>query len=213
MFSWFEVVGERNDPQKPGSVKLNTFYETQKKPLWLVSLKLLGLLAMLAVGYALLVPILPLPIWQRFVVASGIMLIYVGIAFFVRPEPNPDNLGFLGGMMNDPTRYSDNISRGLWNAHCMLGPGRFIAETLLDCSTLLGLTAEISAEQAAEVEEEKRREAARRDVERWHAEARERVDQRREERPGGTVQLTSTAYLDPDRFSDSENQRSAVNEG
>jgi hypothetical protein len=52
-------------------------------------------------------------------------LTYVGIAFFVRPEPNPDNMGFLGGMCNDPTRYTDNISRGLWNAHCLLDPDRF----------------------------------------------------------------------------------------
>jgi hypothetical protein len=204
MVGWFEVMGERNDPKKPGSVRLNTFYETRKKPVWLVATKLLCVLAMMGIGYLFLMQflmqILSLPIGQSFLVASGCLLIYVGIAFFIRPEPNPDNMGFLGGMMNDPTHYSDNISRALWNAHCMLGPGRFISETLLDCTTLLGLTAEITAEQANEEEMQKEKEAIERDVARWHEEAAAKVEQRRSERPGGTVELTTAAYLDPDRF-------------
>ena len=45
MVSWYEIVGERSHPQKAGQVRLNTFYETRKKPLWLVVLKLCGLTA------------------------------------------------------------------------------------------------------------------------------------------------------------------------
>ena len=148
MVGWYEIVGERTSPQKVGTVRLNTFYETRKKPLWLVALKVLGMCAMFAVGYALLLlPVIPLPLWKSVVLISGVMLIYVGVAFFVRPEPNGENMGFVGGLFNDPTQYSDNVNRALWNAHCLLGPGRFISETILDCCTLVGLTAERSEEE------------------------------------------------------------------
>ncbi len=46
MVSWYEVVGERNDPGGKGTVRLNTFYETRKKPIWFVFLKVLGVLLM-----------------------------------------------------------------------------------------------------------------------------------------------------------------------
>ncbi len=202
MVDWFEVVGERADPKTVGKVRLNTFYETRKKPGWLILLKLLGLVAMTVVGFLLLMPLIPLPLWQSMAIVSGVILIYVGIAFFVRPEPNGDNLGWFGGMMNDPLHFSDNLNRALWNAHCLLGPGRFIAETILDCSTLLGLTAEFTAEQANEEETQRERALVDRDVQRWREEASQRVDQIRSDRPGGQVQLSSASLMDPDRFGD-----------
>jgi hypothetical protein len=200
MFGWYEIVGERTDPKESGEVRLNSFYETRKKPFWLITLKLLGVLAMVAVGFVLIVPVVPLPMWQAFCVAGGCILIYVGIAFFVRPEPNMDNLGWMGGMMDDPTHYSDDINRSLWNLHCLLGPGRFIAGTLLDCTTFLGMTAEFTAEQAQEEQMARERAAIERDVERWRGEAAARVQQQRAGLPGGQMELSSTKLLDPDRF-------------
>ncbi len=97
MVSWYELVGERAQPQKSGQVRLNTFYETRKKPVWLVVLKLCAFAVMFAVGYLLLLPLVPLPMWKSVVVVSGVILVYTGLAFFVRPEPNGDNMGFVGG--------------------------------------------------------------------------------------------------------------------
>ncbi len=200
MVSWYEIAGERSNPKEVGRVRLNTFYETRKKSAWLVLLKLFGVGIMIAIGFYFVLPIIPLPMWQTVAVISGVILIYVGLAFFIRPEPNGDNMGWLGGIMNDPTHYSDNMNRALWNAHCMLGPGRFIAESILDMCTLLGLTAEITAEQANEENRQREQAAIERDVQRWREQAARRVEQDREKRPGGQVQLSSAAYLDPDRF-------------
>ncbi len=200
MVSWFEIAGECTDPKEMGSVRINTFYETRKKPAWLVLLKLLGGSAMVAIGFYFLLPLLPWPLWQSAAAISGVILIYVGLAFFVRPEPNGDNMGWIGGFFNDPTHYSDNVNRALWNAHCLLGPGRFIVESILDCSTLLGLTAEITAEQADVQEYEREQAAIERDVQQWRAEAVQRVEADRQNRPGGQIQLSSACYLDPDRF-------------
>lgn len=124
-----------------GQIELNSTYVTKRKPAWLVLLKLCGLAIMIAVGFAIAWPILiqtfhPL---QCAGLIAGAMCIYTGIAFFVRPEPNPDNMGFLGGVVNDPFQRSDDYNRGLWNMHCTLGPGRYAAETLLDACVLLGI--------------------------------------------------------------------------
>lgn len=195
MVSWYELVGERAQPQKTGQLRWNTFYETRKKPVWLVLLKLCALVAMFAVGYLLLLPLVPLPMWKSLVVVSGILLVYTGAAFFVRPEPNGDNMGFVGGLFNDPTQYSDNVNRALWKAHCLLGPGRFFAETLLDCCTLCGLTAEVS-------EEQHQQEVQTREEARFQAELermRDRIlgprNDRGEERLGGQQELASSRLL------------------
>ena len=202
MVGWYEIVGERADPKEIGKIRVNTFYETQKKPFWLIALKLLGVAAMIAVGFAMFLPFSPLLLWQSIVAISGVMLIYVGLAFFIRPEPNGDNMGFLGGFFNDPTHYSDNVNRALWNVHCMLGPGRFIAETILDCCTRVGFTAEMTAAEA-DAEDLAREEAGRQaEKERWRARAREQVEDRHAQMPGGQVELRSACYLDPDRFAE-----------
>jgi hypothetical protein len=140
MFSFTEYQCQ-SSLDKHGSVEIHTEYYTRKKPAWWVLLKLLGVAAMVAVGYGIALPTVAqaLPLWQACAAVAGVMLIYVGIAFFFRPEPNTDNMGWFGGMSNDPTQYSDNINRSLWNLHCVLGPGRFTAETLLDLCVLLGL--------------------------------------------------------------------------
>jgi hypothetical protein len=142
MFSLLELQGQSSLLHKTGTVEINTEYHAARKPAWLVLLKLLGVTAMVGVGAAIAMPTLlesQLPVWQAAAITLGVMMIYTGIAFFVRPEPDTDNLGWGGGVMNDPFQCSDNVNRFLWRAHCVLGPGRFTAETLLDLCVLLGL--------------------------------------------------------------------------
>jgi hypothetical protein len=159
-YSWSEWQGQSSLLHKQGTVEFNTTYVTRRKPVWLIALKLLGVAAMVAVGYGLLVPALmqiQLALWQAAALATGVMMLYMGIAFFVRPEPNTDNMGWgIGGMADDPFQYSDDVNRSLWSAQCLLGPGRFTAETFLDMCALLGLAHESEVidevtEEAAEV--------------------------------------------------------------
>jgi len=196
MVGWYEIVGERTSPQKAGSVRLNTFYATRKKSPWLVAVKVLGMFVMFAVGYGLLLPIIPLPLWKSMVLSSGLMLVYVGIAFFVRPEPNGENMGFAGGIFNDPTQYSDNMNRALWKAHCMLGPGRFISETVLDCCTLLGLTAERTEEEHLWEQQAKEDAALKKDLERLRDRVAERNEQQHGGRTNGQLELSSARLFE-----------------
>jgi hypothetical protein len=200
MVGWYEIVGERASPQPSGGVRLNTFYETRKKPLWFLALKSLGALAMLAVGFGLLIPIIPLPLWKSAILSAGVLLIYVGVAFFVRPEPNEDNMGLAGGLLNDPTQCADNMNRTLWKAHCMLGPGRFISETILDCCTLFGLTAEQSEEEHRAAQRAGEDAALQEDLLRLRDRVAERNAQKTLSTTSGHVELTSARLFEPRRF-------------
>jgi hypothetical protein len=116
-----------------------------RKNHWLVLLKLLGVAAMIAVGAAIAIPTLlgfEFPLWHAIAITAGGMVVYTGISFFLRPEANTDNLGWGGGMANDPFQSSDNVNRFLWKLHCALGPGRFTAATLLDLCALVSLAKE-----------------------------------------------------------------------
>src|SRR5262245_1349299 len=131
----------KQTPGQTGTVAINTEYYREKRPLWLITLKLLGVAAMVAVGAAIAVPTLlelELPLWMVIAYTVGGMAVYVGIAFFVRPEPDTDNLS------------TDQFSRWLWKAHCVLGPGRFTSETFLDVLTFAGLIRSDNGEEAAQ---------------------------------------------------------------
>ncbi len=151
MFSFTEMRGQ-SSLDKHGAVELHTEFFRKRRPLWLVFLKILGVAAMVAVGYAIAIPTLKeeapkLQLWQACLAIAGTMIAYSAIAYFIRPEANGDNMGWFGGSTNDPTQYSDNVNRWLWKAHMILGPGRFTAETLLDTCVLVGL---IKSEEPAD---------------------------------------------------------------
>jgi hypothetical protein len=142
MFSLTEMRGQSSLLHKHGGIELNTDCYRVRRPVWLVMLKLLGVAAMIAVGTAIILPTLlelEFPFWQSVVMTVAALVIYTAVAFFVRPEANTDNLGWGGGMGNDPFQGSDNVNRILWRAHCILGPGRFVSETFLDVCLLVGL--------------------------------------------------------------------------
>lgn len=113
---------------KSGTVEFNTDTFRHRRPVWLVALKLLGVVAMVAVGAAIAIPTFlefEFPLWHAIAATALAMVLYIGVAFFVRPDPNTDDL--------------TNVNKFLWNLHCVLGPGRFISDTFLDVGVLLGL--------------------------------------------------------------------------
>lgn len=146
MFSYFEILGERSGSHPRGEVEFTAEHTNQRQPAWLVALKALGSLVLIAVSYALLVPMFLhwLPLGKTLLLTTGVLFLYIGLAFVVRPRPNLDNLGWGYGLIDDPTQYSDDINRGLIELHMFFGPGRFLAETAIAVGTLFGLVAETS---------------------------------------------------------------------
>src|SRR5207237_9215643 len=84
MFSLTEMQGQSGLLHKTGTIELNTEYHAGHKPVWLVALKLLGVVAMVAVGAAIILPTLfelQFSIWQAVFITTGLMLVYTAIAF------------------------------------------------------------------------------------------------------------------------------------
>ena len=64
--------------------------------------------------------------------ASAGFFIYLLTAYIFRPKPDMNNLGYLGGFINKPFDYSDDINRFLLFLKIILYPGVLISETIKD---------------------------------------------------------------------------------
>jgi hypothetical protein len=138
---WLEWLGESWDPRSWGSV---TFGRPDDGDEDVDGPSVPGIIIRfaLAVGvlgtiyYLLFTYVLPLT-WKAVAITSGIMLAYLLIAYLVRPEPDMDNLGWFGGLIDDPLHYSDDISRFLLFLLIVLWPGRFIASAVVSLMRLI----------------------------------------------------------------------------
>lgn len=123
-----------------GSIEVNTRYVPQRHAS-VVAFKTLTSLAMMG-GFAYWMftwSFLPQHVLPRLAVIVGVEMIYVALSFFIVPRPNYDDMGYFGGLINNPWRYSDNYNRSLRDWNVLLGPGRFISSTMLDCAAMLGV--------------------------------------------------------------------------
>ncbi|KKK72810.1 hypothetical protein LCGC14_2900150 [marine sediment metagenome] len=126
-----EYWGERVNPGNVGKIAVGEEHEPcQCKPL--VFVRFLFVIIALPVAWVLAIPYVPLPMWQAAIVVIGGTLIYVAMSYLVDPQPDLENIGHLGGLVDNKTRYSDDLNRLLQQAQYVLGPGRFVAESLFD---------------------------------------------------------------------------------
>ena len=64
-------------------------------------------------------------------------LAYLVLGYFVHPRADMSNVGWAGGLMDNPFRYSDDLNRLLLTVMIVLLPGRFIAEAMVDMGRLI----------------------------------------------------------------------------
>ncbi len=67
---------------------------------------------------------------ERVTVGLG-TLAYLLAGYFVHPAARSDNLGWFGGLVDNPFRFSDGANRFLATVAVLLWPGRFVAESLV----------------------------------------------------------------------------------
>ena len=70
-------------------------------------------------------------------VGVGLTLLYLLLAFVIHPKPDYSNIGWLGGLVDHPFRYSDDINRTLILLLILLWPGRFVSKSMADMILLL----------------------------------------------------------------------------
>ena len=60
------------------------------------------------------------------------VIIYGLVAYLVTVRPRLDNVGWAGGLIDRPFRWSDDVNRTLVFIGVVLGPGRFVTGSIRD---------------------------------------------------------------------------------
>lgn len=146
--SFFEWLGESDDPGPSGEAQFGARQrgrQTRRGVLVrvFVSLGLLGLLGFIMYHQ------MGIREFQTYRNTGVGVMVYSLIAFFVHPEPDTSNVGFLGGLVDHPFRYSDDVNRILIFLLLVLLPGRFLSEAWVDLIRLIRHSARKSVPPSA----------------------------------------------------------------
>lgn len=128
----FELFFESFNPGPVGEMKYNR--KKPKLPNDLVILARLilssGIIWVLFKGFFGGMSRIPLNL-STVLVYSGGILAYCLVGYLLIPKPDWSNVGWLGGLFDNPFRFSDDLNRFLVFLLIVLYPGRFIFETLI----------------------------------------------------------------------------------
>lgn len=147
MVSYNDYLDSSLAPEDKGTLEISTEYVTSRKPIWLLTIKLIGTAGIIAVIYAVALPMLTkfMPLWQAIPLVAGVLLVYQGLAFFIRANPDMDRLYYDdwdcdgdGWSMFGDRRRRWSFSQFLLQLQMLFGPGRFVSETMLDMCVELG---------------------------------------------------------------------------
>jgi hypothetical protein len=119
-----EAIGEWISPGPIGSVRVGR-PAPPRRPTWMM----VAHAVMSVIALAVLLVFAGVPHG-----AGGILgcLGYVAAGTVLRPNPEFSNIGWLGGLIDHPFRWSDDVNRFLILLLMILWPGRFIGTGILD---------------------------------------------------------------------------------
>ncbi len=120
--SIFEWLIEGSNPAPIGSVEIDKSQdELSGYPNWI---KLLVLIVTSIFWYALFYALFIYNDFDTLLKCFVFIAIYLFIAFFIKPKPNRENIGFLGGLIDHPFRWSDDVNRMILILEVLLFPGK-----------------------------------------------------------------------------------------
>lgn len=137
MMSILEHLFERKNPGKVGTIQKNN------QPIKKVSIPILILklvITTLMIYGLFYITVLNNFTWINKIIFTMILCIYCLIGYKVIPQPETSNVGLLGGFIDHPFRYSDDINRFLILLLILLYPGRFISTTVIQFIVLFKKT-------------------------------------------------------------------------
>jgi hypothetical protein len=125
-----EWIFEPMNPGPRGTIETGTGRQAPPAPptIWvrfIVTVLILGALSFLFFYY--ISPFLLCSGWLFLIFLAG----YLIAALLIDPKPDMSNLGWAGGMIDNPLRYSDDINRMLLSLKIFLFPGRFFSLSIL----------------------------------------------------------------------------------
>lgn len=118
--SLVEWIGERFNPGPVGTVKPdsnNAWQPKNRAVVWILTLLGLALFGLFI--WAILQ-------WDRQWLGFLLLAIYLLLARLLSPRPDHGNMGWFGGLLDHPFRFSDDINRALLFFAVLLLPGKLI---------------------------------------------------------------------------------------
>lgn len=122
-----ELIGEWINPGKVGTVDISK--GEKEKHLGLLMVKTF-LSTVIIGGLYWLILGLSFHVKELLSFIAGIT-VYSTVSYFISPRPDYSNIGWAGGLFNNPFRISDDMNRMLIFIMVLLMPGRLISTTVL----------------------------------------------------------------------------------
>lgn len=130
LFGLFEMIGEALDPGDQGSLAVTSPELRWRPGVWVVLHTAVALMVLGTFGFFLVV--WTWPAWGWTVGWSIGLVLYLLMAHYFVPTPDMGNLGWFGGILDNPFRWSDDWNRLLIFLWIVLIPGRFVTIGLRD---------------------------------------------------------------------------------
>lgn len=129
-----EYLFERKNPGSVGEIQKNRPPSERGDVIWVV-LKLM-------ISIAITCGLFYITVLQDFSLGKALIFIliytvYNIISYRYVPRPDTSNMGLLGGLIDHPFRYTDDLNRSLLFLSILLYPGRFISTTLVQTYRLI----------------------------------------------------------------------------
>lgn len=121
----FEWWGERKNPGTVGHVSSHVPLPSTVSAVMLYARGLVGL-SMIAGAVFLIVQTANPEMW------FALFAVYLIVAYRIRVRPDYSNIGWMGGFIDHPFRWSDDVNRQLAFLRVVLLPGRFAIAAMRD---------------------------------------------------------------------------------
>lgn len=122
-----EFIGELIRPGKIGTVDITK--RKKEKHLGMLIAKTILSIAIVTVVYYLIYGI-SFHITEVLLFIT-VMALYSAAGYFILPKPDYSNMGWFGGIFDNPFKISDDVNRMLVFVMIILMPGRLISTTVL----------------------------------------------------------------------------------
>lgn len=135
--SFFEWLFERHNPGPTGTIEQHTKRSTGQPPAQVI---LFIILALVVLAIPFYLAGFPFNFQQNAGLYAGILvgeIIYLLLSYFINAQPDTSNIGWMGGLIDNPFRISDDINRLLIFLKIILWPDRFISVAILNFINLL----------------------------------------------------------------------------
>lgn len=138
IMSLIEWLFESQNPGSAGSIEQQNKKPNSLPPPTLVVI--FFLIAICFLGIPLYMVHFPYHFAERWGLYLGILageIIYLILGFFVKAQPDTSNVGWLGGLIDNPFRISDDFNRFLFFLKIILLPGRLISVAIINFLALI----------------------------------------------------------------------------